>query len=125
MDPAQATTGQAWADPAGVHWSGKWGTYSYAWPQLDWIELANDQPGGRVFNRLDPDSTTRTGRRVGIAVVVDGVPHYIHPVWTAADGNRIAFGCELAAYARTQGVRVRVLQGDWGPENANKEPKRL
>ena len=119
--------GRAWADESGVHWRSTRDDRDIAWPEIDWIELGASQPGGQLIAALGMNerATTRTGDHLGVTVVCAGVPHAVYPTWTAADSDRIRFGEQLATYARAHGVRVRVLQGDWGAENAHREDTRL
>lgn len=119
--------GSAWADEWGVHWRSVRGDRDEAWAGIDWIELGASQPGGTIIAALGMNerATTRTGDHVGVTVVSGGLPHVIYPTWTAAHSDLVRFGEQLAAYARARGVRVRVLQGDWGAENVNREPTRL
>lgn len=122
-----ARHGWAHADPAGMHWGTRWhGEVHLAWAEIDWIELGNDQPGGRFFGALGMnEDNLRTGDLKSITVVSNRRPEYVRPFWKARWRKQISFAEELAAYARARGTRVRVLDGDWGRENTNREPSRI
>jgi hypothetical protein len=121
--PAAKVT--AFADAAGIHWySG--GPASVPWERMDWVELGNNQPGGKLIAAMGMNTgNVRTGDYLTVTVVSGGTPYEVMPVRGAGAASRKAFGEGVAALARAHGVRVRVLTLGWGTEDANCEAPQL